>query len=437
MHFVIEPSALESGSVAVPGDKSISHRALMLGAVANGTTEIRGFLAGEDCLATLAAIRAMGVTVDEVSETELRVHGVGLDGLSAPAEALDLGNAGTAMRLMAGLLSGQSFKSTLTGDASLCRRPMDRIIKPLAMMGARIGSSDGKPPLDIDGHAPLSGIVYRLPVASAQVKSAILMAGLYAEGDVAIVEPAVTRDHTERMLRAMGAELNQGETQIMMRGGQALTGTAIDVPADLSSAAFVLVAALLSSDATITVPNVGVNPTRTGVIDILKDMGANISVENVRLAGDEPVADITASASRLTGIDVDPARVSLAIDEFPLLFVAAAAAEGKTTFRGLAELRVKESDRIASMVEGLRALSIPVDESEDGAVVHGSKIYGGTLQSHGDHRVAMAFAVAGTVAEWAVRVQDVASVNTSFPGFADCLSTVGADISVEGDIGNL
>ena len=247
----------------------------------------------------------------------------------------------------------------------------------------------------------------------------------------------MTRDHTERMLRAMGAELSQGETQIMMRGGQALTGTAIDVPADLSSAAFVLVAALLSSDATITVPNVGVNPTRTGVIDILKDMGANISVENVRLAGDEPVADITASASRLTGIDVDPARVSLAIDEFPLLFVAAAAAEGKTTFRGLAELRVKESDRIASMVEGLRALSIPVDESEDGAVVHGSKIYGGTLQSHGDHRVAMAFAVAGTVAEWAVRVQDVASVNTSFPGFADCLSTVGAEISVEGDIGNL
>jgi 3-phosphoshikimate 1-carboxyvinyltransferase len=432
VHFVVEPSALQSGSVAVPGDKSISHRALMLGAVADGTTDIRGFLAGEDCLATLAAIRAMGVTVDDVGETGLRVHGAGRNGLKAPAEALDLGNSGTAMRLMAGLLSGQRFRSTLTGDASLCGRPMDRIIRPLAMMGARIDARDGKPPLDIDGHSPLSGIVYRLPVASAQVKSAILLAGLYADGDIAIVEPAVTRDHTERMLRAMGAELNQGETQIMMRGGQQLTGATIDVPADLSSAAFVLLAALLSPDASITVPGVGVNPTRTGVIDILKDMGANISVENVRLAGDEPVADITASASRLSGIDVDPARVSLAIDEFPLLFVAAAAADGKTTFRGIGELRVKESDRIASMVEGLKALSVPVDESEDGAVVHGGKIYGGTVQSHGDHRVAMAFAVAGTIAEWAVRVQDVSSVNTSFPGFADCLSTVGTNVVVEG-----
>jgi 3-phosphoshikimate 1-carboxyvinyltransferase len=431
MHFVVEPSALVSGSVAAPGDKSISHRALMLGAVADGVTTINGFLAGDDCLATLAALRAMGVSIDEHEDGSLNVRGVGLDGLSAPAQPLDLGNSGTAMRLFAGLLSGQSFRSELTGDESLRGRPMGRVIKPLTMMGARIEADDGKPPLSIDGRSPLDGIVYRLPVASAQVKSAILLAGLYADGDVAIVEPAVTRDHTERMLRSMGADLSQGETQIMMRGGQRLSGTSIEVPADLSSAAFVLVAALLSADAAVTVPGVGVNPTRTGVIDILKDMGADISVDNVRLFGEEPVADVTARASRLAGIDVDPARVSLAIDEFPLLFVAAAAAEGKTSFSGIGELRVKESDRITSMVQGLRALSVPVDESDDGAVVHGGKLYGGTVQSHGDHRVAMSFAVAGTVAEWAVRVADVSSVNTSFPGFADCLNAVGADISID------
>jgi len=429
MNIVVNPSALNSGAVSVPGDKSISHRALMLGAVADGTTTISGFLAGEDCRATLAALRAMGVKIDELSATDLSVSGAGLYGLRRPSGPLDMGNSGTAMRLFAGLLCGQSFSSRLIGDESLSSRPMNRVINPLAMMGARIGAEEGKPPLHIDGGQKLTGLVYRLPVASAQVKSAILLAGLYADGEVTVIEPAVTRDHTERMLRSMGVVLTQGETQIILKGGQNLKGTNIEVPADLSSAAFVILAATISADAEVTIERVGVNPTRTGVIDILKDMGADISIDNVQLFGEEPVADITVRSSRLYGIDVDPAKVSLAIDEFPVLFVAAACAEGKTTFTGLEELRVKESDRIAAMAEGLRALSVPVDETQDGAVVHGGKLYGGVVRSHGDHRIAMSFAVAGTVAEWPVHIEDTDAVATSFPGFVDCLRSLGVDIT--------
>jgi 3-phosphoshikimate 1-carboxyvinyltransferase len=429
MNIVVNPSALNSGAVSVPGDKSISHRALMLGAVADGTTTISGFLAGEDCRATLAALRAMGVKIDELSATDLSVSGAGLYGLRRPSGPLDMGNSGTAMRLFAGLLCGQSFSSRLIGDESLSSRPMNRVINPLAMMGARIGAEEGKPPLHIDGGQKLTGLVYRLPVASAQVKSAILLAGLYADGEVTVIEPAVTRDHTERMLRSMGVVLTQGETQIILKGGQNLKGTNIEVPADLSSAAFVILAATISADAEVTIERVGVNPTRTGVIDILKDMGADISIDNVQLFGEEPVADITVRSSRLYGIDVDPAKVSLAIDEFPVLFVAAACAEGKTTFTGLEELRVKESDRIAAMAEGLRALSVSVDETQDGAVVHGGKLYGGVVRSHGDHRIAMSFAVAGTVAEWPVHIEDTDAVATSFPGFVDCLRSLGVDIT--------
>ncbi len=431
MNIVVNPSALNSGAVSVPGDKSISHRALMLGAVADGTTTISGFLAGEDCRATLGALRAMGVKIDELSATDLSVSGAGLYGLRRPSGPLDMGNSGTAMRLFAGLLCGQSFSSTLIGDESLSNRPMNRVIKPLSMMGARIGAEEGKPPLHIDGGQKLTGLVYRLPVASAQVKSAILLAGLYADGEVTVIEPAVTRDHTERMLRSMGVALTQGETQIILNGGQNLKGTNIEVPADLSSAAFVILAAIISADAEVTIARVGVNPTRTGVIDILKDMGADISIDNVQLFGEEPVADITVRSSRLFGIDVDPAKVSLAIDEFPVLFVAAACADGKTTFTGLEELRVKESDRIAAMAEGLRALSVPVDESPDGAVVHGGKLYGGVVRSHGDHRIAMSFAVAGTVAEWPVHIEDTDAVATSFPGFVDCLRSLGVDIACQ------
>jgi len=428
MNFVVEPSALQSGTVAVPGDKSISHRALMLGAIADGQTNIGGFLAGEDCLATLAALRSMGVAIEQLTATDIRVSGRGANSLQRSESPLDMGNSGTAIRLFTGLLAGQKFSSELIGDESLSQRPMSRVIKPLSMMGASIEANDGRPPLHIEGGQSLGGLVYRLPVASAQVKSAILLAGLYADGEIAVIEPAVTRDHTERMLRSMGASLDKGETQIIMQGGQALAGTDIMVPADLSSAAFIILAAIIAENAEVTIADVGVNQTRTGAIDILKDMGADITIENVRLFGEEPVADLTIRSSRLSGIAVDPAKVSLAIDEFPVLFVAAACAEGKTTFSGIAELRVKESDRIAAMAEGLRALSVPVDETDDGAVIHGGKLYGGTVNSHGDHRIAMSFAVAGTVAEWAVQVEDTDAVATSFPGFVECMRSLGVDI---------
>ena len=429
MSIVVEPSAIESGVITVPGDKSISHRALMLGAAANGTTSISGFLAGEDCLATAEALRSMGVTLERREDTEVLVHGSGLAGWTEPDGPIDLGNSGTAIRLFAGLLSGLPFPTELTGDESLTSRPMNRIIKPLTMMGAEIASKGGMPPLQIKGGRDLAGIDYRLPVASAQVKSAILLAGLCARGDVTIEEPAVTRDHTERMLRSMGAVVTQGETQIQMRGGQSLNGIQVDVPADLSSAAFLILAATIGKAVTLEIPGVGINPTRTGVIDILQAMGADISLNNVRLQGEEPVADLVVRSASLTGIDVDPAKVSLAIDEFPVLFIAAACAEGRTRFSGIGELRVKESDRISAMADGLRALGVSVDESEDGAVVQGGRICGGQVASHGDHRIAMSFAIAGTVADYPVSVSDTQNVDTSFPGFVHCLQSLGVSMA--------
>jgi len=429
MHFQVTPSTIHDASVTVPGDKSVSHRALMLGSIAEGRTEVSGFLAGEDCLATLAAMRALGVDIQQPGPTEMSITGAGLHGLRAPAAALDLGNSGTAMRLMAGLLSGQAFDCVLTGDESLNGRPMNRIVKPLTMMGAAIESDcDGSPPLQITGGLRLHGIHYELPVASAQVKSAVLLAGLYADGQTSVTEPAVTRDHTERMLRSMGVTVTADKGAIALSGGQTLRACNVQVPADLSSAAFVILAALLAENANILITNVGVNPTRTGVIDILQGMGADIVLENPQLLGEEPVADIRVRSSRLQGGPVDPALVSLAIDEFPVLFVAAAAASGKTEFSGIGELRVKESDRIAAMSEGLRALGIQVDESPDAAVVHGGQFTGGTVKSYGDHRIAMALALAGTVASAAVLVEDVAAVDTSFPGFSDCMASIGANI---------
>jgi 3-phosphoshikimate 1-carboxyvinyltransferase len=433
MRFVVRPSAIRSGTVSVPGDKSVSHRALMLGGIAEGRTEISGFLAGEDCLATRAAMAAMGVRIDDEGPTGLTVTGVGLRGLSAPTAPLDLGNSGTAMRLMAGLLSGQAFSATLTGDASLTGRPMQRVITPLEAMGARIVSRDGKPPLQISGRYPLRAVDYELPVASAQVKSAILLAGLYADGTTRVTEPAVTRDHTERMLQSMGVTVERDGQRISMAGGQGLTGCAVRVPADLSSAAFVILAALLADDAEVLIEGVGVNPTRTGVLDILLEMGADLRLLNRRMFGAEPVADIAARSSRLSGGKVDPGLVSLAIDEFPVLFVAAAAAGGVTEFSGIGELRVKESDRIATMATGLRALGIRVDESADGATVYGGRFSGGLVASHGDHRVAMSLAVAGATADAPVTVDDVAAVNTSFPGFADCMAGLGLHIETAGE----
>lgn len=429
MHFNVHPSTVSDATVSVPGDKSVSHRALMLASIANGRSDISGFLAGEDCLATLAALRVMGVSIEEHAATEFSVQGVGLHGLAMPEAALDMGNSGTAMRLMSGLLSGQGFTSILTGDASLTGRPMQRVITPLSQMGASIDSSDGKPPLTIRGHFPLSAINYDMPVASAQVKSAVLLAGLYADGSTGVTEPAVSRDHTERMLASMGVNVTKSANQTRLDGGQELQACEIQVPADLSSAAFVILATLLAEKADVLIKNVGVNPTRTGVLDILQAMGADISLENARSLGREPVADIRVRSSKLQGGTVDPALVSLAIDEFPILFVAAAAASGKTEFSGIGELRVKESDRIAAMATGLRSLGIEVDESADGAVVHGGRFSGGTVASHGDHRVAMSLAIAGSIASDAVTILDVAAVNTSFPGFSDCMRNLGIAIA--------
>lgn len=430
MDFTVEPSRVQNAELTVPGDKSISHRALMLGSIADGATTIRGFLPGEDCLATLRAFRAMGVKIEEHDATTLTVHGAGLHGLSRPDGVLDLGNSGTAMRLMTGLLAGQRFDSTLVGDESLSRRPMARIVEPLTKMGAVIESDcDGTPPLEIRGGLRLTGIDYETPVASAQVKSCLLLAGLYAEGVTRVVEPAVTRDHTERMLRTMGVELQQEDLQVALAGGQALQATDLEVPADLSSAAFVMLATILADAADVLIRNTGINPTRTGVIEILTSMGADITLENQRLFGSEPVADIRVRSSRLRGCDVDPRLVSLAIDEFPLLFVAAAAATGTTRFRGIGELRVKESDRIAAMATGLRALGIRIDEFPDGALVHGGRFSGGVVESFGDHRIAMSLAIAATAASDEVIVRGVDNVETSFPGFVDRVAELGIRIA--------
>jgi len=431
LDYLVLPTDLKSGTVTVPGDKSISHRALLLGALAEGQTEVEGFLAGGDCLATLAALRALGVSIDQVDDTTVRIKGVGLNGLRKPAGALDLGNSGTGMRLLAGVLCGQQFDSSLTGDQSLSSRPMQRIIEPLSLMGASIDSDDGKPPLLIQGGNALAGIHYKLPVASAQVKSAILLAGLYARGETAVIEPAVTRDHTERMLKSMGASVSGDSGHIRLQATERLNATHIRVPADLSSAAFIILAALIAKDANVLVTNVGVNPTRSGVIQILREMGGDISVENPQLIGDEPVADIRIRSSILHGIAVDPSLVSLAIDEFPVLFVAAANAVGSTRFSGIGELRVKESDRISAMTTGLRQMGIQIDETEDGAEVHYGEPSGATVDSRGDHRVAMSFAVAATIADSEVRVRDVDAVDTSFPGFAEVMASLGVSLNTE------
>ena len=438
MDFRVTPSRFRDAEVTVPGDKSISHRALMLGSIAEGRTEISGFLNGADCLATANAMRAMGVNIEELGPTELRVDGVGLHGLQAPSGDLDLGNSGTAMRLMTGLLAAQPFDTVLKGDESLNGRPMNRIITPLTKMGAAIESDcDGTPPLQITGGVRLKGIHYDMPMASAQVKSAVLLAGLYADGETSVTEPAITRDHTERMLRSMGGTvplldktvpLTRGT--VTLNGGQTLKGRHIEVPADLSSATFIILGTLLSQDADVLIKNVGMNPTRTGVIDILQGMGADIRLENSRLYGDEPVADLRVLGSQLCGGVVDPDLVSLAIDEFPALFVAAAAASGKTVFSGLEELRVKESDRIAAMADGLMRLGIKVEESPDGAVVYGGQFSGGEVESYHDHRVAMALAMAGTIASDEVLIRGVDNVDTSFPGFRECVNGLGADVQV-------
>ena len=416
------------GEVTIPGDKSVSHRSLLLGGIATGTTEVEGFLESEDCLATLAAMRAMGVTVERPGPGRVRIDGVGLHGLQAPAGALDMGNAGTAMRLSMGLLAGQRFDSRLIGDASLSRRPMERVAAPLRLMGAAIATSDGRPPVSIAAAAQLNGIEYDLGVPSAQVKSAILLAGLYASGTTTVIEHAVTRDHTERMLRAFGATVRSEHGRVTVTGGERLRGASIRVPGDISSATFFIVAATLAGEGAFLIRDVGLNPTRTGAIDILKLMGADIRISNARTVGDEPIADLEVRARELNGIEVPRALVPLAIDEFPVLFIAAAAARGTTIVSGAEELRVKESDRIAVMAAGLRTLGIDAEPRADGMRIVGGTLGSGHIDSHGDHRIAMAFAVAALRCRGPLEIRDVANVATSFPGFAPLARRAGIAI---------
>jgi 3-phosphoshikimate 1-carboxyvinyltransferase len=423
--YIVRPARSVGGELRVPGDKSISHRSLMLGGIAEGQTSISGFLASEDCLATLAALRALGVLIERPQESAVRVHGVGRDGLKRPTGALDMGNAGTAIRLLMGLLAGQSFDSTLTGDASLRRRPMERVAAPLRAMGARIDTDGGRPPVQIHGGAALTAIDYVLPMASAQVKSALLLAALYANGSSSVTEPAPTRDHTERMLRGFGVALACESGRVSLAGGQRLRGCQIEVPGDFSSAAFFIVAGCLGAQHGLTIRNVGVNPTRTGLLTMLRLMGADIQLQPQRSATPEPVADIHVRASALRGIQVPEALVPLAIDEFPVFFIAAAAASGATVVTGAEELRVKESDRLAVMAAGLSALGIDCELLAGGLSIQGGRISGGRIDSHGDHRIAMAFAVASLLASDPIEIDDVANVATSFPGFPGLARTAG------------
>ena len=429
--FVAQAGGSLKGEARVPGDKSISHRSIMLGALAEGTTHVTGFLEAEDCLATLKAFRAMGVTIDGPTHGEVTLHGVGLHGLKAPTEPLYLGNSGTSMRLLSGLLAGQAFDTTLTGDASLSRRPMQRVTAPLKAMGARIETTEnGTAPLHIKGGQPLKGIRYDMPMASAQVKSCLLLAGLYAEGETQVREPAATRDHTERMLTGFSWPVQRDGDTVRVQSGGKLMATNIDVPSDISSAAFFMVGAAIAPQGDVTLRHVGINPTRTGVIDILRLMGADIEVGAERTIGGEPVADIRVRASRLTGIDIPEHLVPLAIDEFPALFIAAACASGTTRLTGAEELRVKESDRIQVMADGLKGLGIRAEPTPDGIVIEGGSMTGGCIESHGDHRIAMAFAMASLRTTGNVEIHDCANVNTSFPNFVQLAGSLGLALDV-------
>lgn len=428
--YRVSPSAGVAGRIRVPGDKSVSHRSLMLGGIAQGTSEVSGFLDSADCLATLEAQRRMGVQVERLSATSLRVHGVGARGLSAPTGQLDMGNAGTAIRLFMGLLAGQPFASSLTGDASLQKRPMERVAKPLRLMGADIRTTDGKPPVHIHPVPSLQGIDYALPVASAQVKSAVLLAGLRAEGETHVTEPAPTRDHTERMLQDFGVSLRRAPGEVWLRGGQGLQAARIAVPGDFSSAAFFMVAGAIAARPSLLIENVGINPTRTGLLDILRLMGADIRLHERDGGGAEPVADIEVRASALRGIRVPEELVPLAIDEFPVLFIAAACAEGETLVTGAAELRVKESDRLAVMAEGLTRLGIVNELLPDGIRIQGGRFRPGRIDSHGDHRIAMSFAVASLACDGEIVIDDTENVGTSFPGFVDTARQAGLQVQL-------
>ncbi len=435
INWQTQPTDKISGTISVAGDKSISHRSIMLAAIAEGRTEITGFLQGEDCLATRKAFEMMGVSIRN-EKNKIIVDGVGLHGLQAPKAPIDVGNSGTAMRLMAGILAGQSFSSTLIGDESLMTRPMGRIAEPLSQMGANIQTdTDGTAPITIFPTDNLRGISYQQTVASAQVKSALLLAGLYADGETVVMENGISRDHTERMLRNFGYSVetrkdgNHVTTKII--GGGKLTATDIIVPADISSAAFFLVAAAICPNSELCIRQVGINPTRTGIIDVLRLMGADLNYQNEQLSG-EPVADIIVRTSQLKGIAVPKHLVPLAIDEFPVIFIAAACAEGEFILRNAKELRVKESDRISAMVIGLKALGVDCEELSDGVIIRGNPDnpfpHSATVDSLTDHRIAMAFAVAGIRADKGILIRDCANVATSFPNFDTLATSVGIHI---------
>lgn len=423
--ITIQPAASVRGEIVVPGDKSISHRSIMLGAIANGVTTVRGFLRGEDNMSTMHAFRAMGVAIDDDGET-IRIKGCGLHGLKEPGDVLDCGNSGTTIRLITGLLSGQSFFSVVTGDQYLRKRPMKRVVEPLSRMGARISGRSGGTlaPLAINGGS-LKGIDYQSPVSSAQIKSSLMLAGLYADGATTISEPSLSRDHSERMFRLFGASLVINGNGVTVNGGVELTSQEVTVPGDISSAAFFMVAALITPNSELLIKNVGVNPSRTGVIDILQEMGGDIQLLDRREVSGEPVADILVRSSRLKGIAISGGVVPRAIDEFPVVCVAAARAEGVTTIRDAKELRVKETDRITAMADNLRKLGVTTAEVEDGMDITGSEqLLGGTIDSCGDHRIAMSFSVAALVASGAITVTDIACVATSFPTFFPLLEKV-------------
>jgi 3-phosphoshikimate 1-carboxyvinyltransferase len=431
--YTAAPSAAVSGAVTVPGDKSVSHRSLLLSAIATGTSEIDGFLPSEDCLASLAALRSLGVQIERRGATHVQVRGVGLHGLKAAGHALDMGNAGTAMRLFTGLLSAQSFDSRLIGDASLMLRPMERVAEPLRQMGADVRTSGGTPPLEIRGGAALHGIDYRMPVASAQVKSALLLAGLYARGVTSVTSPALSRDHSERMLTGFGARVVVEGLTVRIHPPGNLQAQRLTVPGDFSSAAFFIVAGLLgAAPGGLRIENVGMNPTRTGLLDILRRMGGQIEIANTRTSGAEPVADLLVRRSELRGIVVPSELVALSIDEFPVLFIAAACAEGETLISGAEELRLKESDRIAVMSAGLRTLGVTHETYADGMRVAGRPVgaaFGaGEVDSGGDHRAAMSFSVASLRSAGPIVIRDVANVATSFPGYVQLARQAGLDL---------
>ncbi len=429
MKYHVSPGGCLSGSFRVPGDKSISHRSIMLGSLAEGITHVSGFLEGEDALATLNAFRQLGVDISDPVNGELTINGVGKHGLSAPSNTLDVGNSGTSMRLIAGLMAGQAFTTNLVGDSSLMNRPMERVAKPLRLMGADVQTGEsGRPPMHIVGGNQLNAIKYELPMASAQVKSCVLLAGLYAEGVTEVIEPAPTRDHTERMLKGFGCKLEVDGASVKLAGGQTLKACDIDVPADISSATFFMVGAAISPGSDITLQHVGINPTRDGVIHILRAMGADITLLNCKEVGGEPVADIRIQYAPLKGIEIPPKYVPLAIDEFPALFVAAANAKGVTTLTGAEELRVKESDRIQVMADGLQALGVDAKPTPDGMVIIGGEYGGGEVYSHDDHRIAMAFTMAGLRSKQAIVIHDCENVTTSFPGFVHLAQNSGVSV---------